>query len=184
MDEQLVTIDSSGRDAPMDIYYLNGKRLSGKHTDPKTGTTTYAKNGKLHRLDGPAYINAAGTKQWYKDGKFHREGDAPAMEHANGVLYYAKKGKLHRTSGPAIVVPGKKEEWYKNGKLHRTNGPAVEVILPNGKRESGGWFRNGNSVESKAPNKLGGLKSPPKSRPRRGNQPKPLTQESLNRGKG
>jgi hypothetical protein len=43
-----------------------------------------------------------GTKQWWLNGKYHRE-DGPAIEHANGD-----------------------KEWYLNGKRHREDGPACE----------------------------------------------------------
>ncbi len=51
------------------------------------GTKTYFKDNKLHRIDGPAFIDSDGTEKWF----FH--------------------GKLHRTDGLAIVYPDGKEEW-------------------------------------------------------------------------
>jgi hypothetical protein len=37
------------------------------------------KEGKLHRLDGPAILYVDGRKQWYKNGLRHRL-DGPAVE--------------------------------------------------------------------------------------------------------
>jgi len=39
--------------------------------------------GQLHRLDGPAFEGADGTKWWYQNGLLHRL-DGPASEWANG----------------------------------------------------------------------------------------------------
>lgn len=58
--------------------------------------------GKLHREDGPAFIDTNGNKAWCYDGKFHRE-NGPAIE---------------RTCGD--------REWYVNDDRHREDGPAIE----------------------------------------------------------
>ena len=42
-----------------------------------------------------------GTKEWYINGKLHRE-DGPAIEWANGDRYWYLNGKLHREDGTAI----------------------------------------------------------------------------------
>ena len=79
------------------------------------------RNGKLHR-DGdlPAIVWKNGGKEWYKNGKYHRDGDLPAIEYADGDKYWWKNGKLHRDGDlPAIeYAKGKKYKkyWYKNGK--------------------------------------------------------------------
>ena len=41
------------------------------------------KQGKYHRLDGPAVERADGSKDWWVDGKRHRT-DGPAVERING----------------------------------------------------------------------------------------------------
>jgi len=66
------------------------------------GQKFWTLNGKLHRLDGPAYENAYGCKAWLVNGVYHRE-DGPAREfpdgdkdwYLNGVKvrsYYKKDG--------------------------------------------------------------------------------------------
>ena len=35
-------------------------------------------NGRLHRIDGPAFIDSDGTQEWWINGKRHRE-DGPAF---------------------------------------------------------------------------------------------------------
>ena len=54
--------------------------------------TIYCKNGKLHRLDGPAVKYFNGDKYWYKEGNRHRL-DGPAIECSNGtkIWYYEDK---------------------------------------------------------------------------------------------
>ena len=55
-----------------------------------------------------------GNKLWRnKDGKFHRL-DGPAVEFADGDKQWWKKGNLHRLDGPAIEV-GSYKAWWKNG---------------------------------------------------------------------
>ncbi len=61
----------------------------------------YNKNGKLHRLDGPAIEDAEG-KYWYLNGKRHRE-DGPAIEWVDGDKSWYLNGKRHREDGPAVV---------------------------------------------------------------------------------
>lgn len=72
------------------------------------------KNGKLHRLDGPAIELADGIKEWFKDGKRHRL-DGPAIERADGTKEWYKNGKRHRLYGPAIKRADGRKSWFKNG---------------------------------------------------------------------
>jgi hypothetical protein len=81
------------------------------------GTKYYFKNKKktiLHRIDGPAFESADGTKGWYVDGERHRL-DGPAIEHANGAKYWSVNGKLHRIDGPAVDWSNGDKHWYING---------------------------------------------------------------------
>lgn len=53
------------------------KNKRGPHRNNKPylitsdGTIMYAKNGHLHREDGPAYINELGCELYYLHGKYH-----------------------------------------------------------------------------------------------------------------
>jgi hypothetical protein len=77
------------------------------------------KNGKLHRLDGPAVDYPDGNKYWYKNGERHRL-DGPAVEGANGYKEWCKNGKTHRLDGPAKQWPSGEKEWYKDGKRFKS----------------------------------------------------------------
>ena len=69
------------------------------------------KNGELHRLDGPAYEDLNGTKEWHQNGKLHRL-DGPAIEGTNGDKRWYQNGRLHRSDGPAIErSKGIGKEW-------------------------------------------------------------------------
>ena len=57
----------------------------------KNGDKIWYKEGKCHRVDGPACEYANGTKYWYKEGQFHRE-NGPAMDYANGAKYWYLNG--------------------------------------------------------------------------------------------
>lgn len=67
-----------------------------------------------------------GTRYWYDDQKrYHRDGDLPAVEWADGTKVWYKHGELHRENGPAYFNPNNgEEEWHQNGAWHRTDGPA------------------------------------------------------------
>jgi hypothetical protein len=85
----------------------------------------YNDKDQLHRLDGPAFERADGSKLWYVDGKLHRL-DGPAIEYANGDKTWYVDGKQHRLDGPAVEYADGYKAWYIDGKLHRLDGPAVE----------------------------------------------------------
>ena len=61
------------------------------------------------------YIDIQGTKEWYKNGKLHRE-DGPAVIHSDGFKMWLIKGKLHREDGPAKIWPDGYCEYYLNSK--------------------------------------------------------------------
>ena len=78
--------------------------LSGYVEISKAGTIRYYnKNGKLHRIGGPAVIFADGTEIWYQNGLFHR------------------------TDGPSVIYPNGECDWYLNGSYHRTDGNATDA---------------------------------------------------------
>ena len=79
------------------------------------GTKEWFLNGEYHREGGPAIERFNGTKSWYLNGKLHREG-GPAIEYADGERYWYLNGKRHREGGPAIEYPDGTKEWYLNGK--------------------------------------------------------------------
>jgi hypothetical protein len=58
-----------------------------------------------------------GSKEWYKEGKFHRE-DGPAIEFTNETKHWYKEGKLHRINGPAIELPDGTKFWFIEGNLY------------------------------------------------------------------
>ncbi len=78
------------------------------------GTKEWYLNGKLHREDGPAREFPDGTKEWYLNGKLHRE-DGPACEYTNGVKFWYLNGERHQEDGPAIEYSNGDKFWYLNG---------------------------------------------------------------------
>ena len=71
-------------------------------------------NGKLHREDGPAVERSDGYKEWWLNDYLHRE-DGPAIEWADGTKYWYLNGNFHREDGPAVEFDGDKW-WYLHGK--------------------------------------------------------------------
>ena len=80
----------------------------------ETGTKEWYLNGKRHREDGPAIEWADGYKEWYLNGKLHRE-DGPAVEYADGHKRWYLNGSRHREDGPAVECADGTKEWYLNG---------------------------------------------------------------------
>ena len=101
------------------------------------------KEGKLHRIHGPAIECSDGTKRWYKMGKLHRI-DGPAVEFENGDKFWYQMGRQHRIDSPAVEFNNGVKHWYQNGVLHRIDGPAVEY--PNGDKF---WFYNNGKFHTK-----------------------------------
>jgi hypothetical protein len=62
---------------------------------------------------------------WYKEGKLHRI-DGPAIEYKNGTKFWYLKGLRHREDGPAVEYSDGRKEWFQNGIRHRIDGPAIE----------------------------------------------------------
>jgi hypothetical protein len=58
-------------------------RPGGQPAEKTSEGTGWYVRGRLHRVDGPAWIRADGTCEWWQDGKLHRE-DGPSIEGPNG----------------------------------------------------------------------------------------------------
>jgi hypothetical protein len=79
-------------------------------------------------------VYASGSKEWWLNGKLHRE-DGPAVEYADGGKEWYLKDKLHREDGPAVEYPSGDKYWYLNDKSmteeeHKAAmNPAVEMTV-------------------------------------------------------
>ena len=73
-------------------------------------------------------IDEYGTKHWRStdSGRYHREGDEPAIEYLSGSKEWWINGKWHREDGPAFEYVSGYKAWLINGKYHRIDGPAIE----------------------------------------------------------
>jgi hypothetical protein len=99
---------------------------------------------KPHSIDDLPEINYVGDRQWYKEGKLHRDGDLPAVIYDDGDQFWYKEGKLHRDGDlPAVIYDDGDQHWYKEGKHHR-NGDLPAVILANGDQE---WYKEGKQYK-------------------------------------
>jgi hypothetical protein len=70
------------------------------------------------------------NKAWKdKEGRYHRDGDLPAVINKNGTMIFYQHGKFHRDGDKpaAVEIFGQIKElsWWKDGQVHRDNGPAV-----------------------------------------------------------
>ena len=80
-------------------------------------------SGLEHRLDGPAFEYADGTRTWCVDGYTHRL-EGPAIEYADGTREWCVDGRRHRLFGPARVWADGTREWWAHGRRHHFYGPA------------------------------------------------------------
>lgn len=94
-------------------------------------------NGKLHRLDGPAWIKVSGEKQWWVNGQLHRMNE-PSVVGVDGSEEWHIYGKRHRVDGPAIIEADGSQSWWQHGRRHREDGPAV-ITFPNNYQ----WWQHG-----------------------------------------
>jgi len=123
------------------------RRVAGdvifRHTD--NYGRTY-KNGVLHSYDDMPACDIYGFKLWYRNGKYHRDGDEPAYIQKFGnespVFHkrWYKNGQLHRDGDqPAVIRPNSNcKEWWKNGKLHRDGD--LPAFIDQEKQE---WYKDG-----------------------------------------
>lgn len=89
-----------------------------KKTDVYGNTCYYSKKHQLHRIGGPAFITADGDKEWYLNGKRHRE-DGPAIEwEKKCYVEWWFNGELHREDGPAVETKNGNKLYYLNNKHH------------------------------------------------------------------
>jgi len=95
----------------------------------------------IHMEDGPAYIGANGTQQWWINDKLYRK-DGPASIWADGTQTWWINGNRHRDDGPAWIGVDGTQHWFINGNRHRENGPAV--IYADGSQS---WYINGENVD-------------------------------------
>ena len=130
------------------------RRLAGREvfrSEDNQGRTY--RNGLLHSYDDVPAVELLVNfpkKMWYKDGKYHRDGDLPAITSKSNTEWYPEwyqNGKRHREGGlPAVIYQGvvgvfpySYTEWWVDGKRHREGDlPAVESA--SGSRE---WWVNG-----------------------------------------
>ncbi len=77
------------------------------------------KDGRLHRLDGPAAEYVDGRKFWCQNGDLHRS-DGPAIEWGDGAKEWWQNGLLHREDGPAVILSHCRKQWYLNHVCYKT----------------------------------------------------------------
>jgi len=73
-------------------------------------------NGRLHRENGPAILEADGTRWWYQNNQLHRL-NGPAVVLADGSQYWYQDNKLHRLEGPAVLKADGTQEYWVEGYL-------------------------------------------------------------------
>lgn len=88
-------------------------------------------------LNSPSIVQTSGRREWYLNGRLHRDGDLPAVVWPDPdpakIIYDAAKewwvhGKLHRAHDkPARLWPSGSCEWWVDNKQHRDNDKPAAV---------------------------------------------------------
>ncbi len=84
-----------------------------------------------------------GRKEWYKQGKMHRDNDQPAHVESNGYSEWWFEGKPRRPSGgPNIVDYDGSQQWTDDSMQKHREGDLPAYIKASGMQA---WFLNGQS---------------------------------------
>lgn len=86
------------------------------------------KDGKYHRIDGPAVEYTNGDKKWYINGKLHRE-NGPAVELTNGNKHWYINGIRNRIDGPAVEYADGHKSWYILGYFFNKKPTFKDMIM-------------------------------------------------------
>lgn len=74
-------------------------------------------------------VNFYRDKYWYLDGKLHRL-DGPAFKCYDGTNVWYVKGNLHRLDGPAIEwASGEKEWWIDNKRIFCNTNEEFKLLI-------------------------------------------------------
>lgn len=95
-------------------------------------TETWKLDGKIHRSDGPAFI------EYYPDGNLKRED-------------WKIHGDFCRSDGPAYIQyysngQAKIQEWIFNNLAHRSDGPAYIHYHEDGIIKHFRWYKDGRDI--------------------------------------
>ena len=87
---------------------------------------------ELHRIYGPALISKRfDLYKWYKNGKLHRVG-GPALQHKS-VFHWYYEGHLHNLEGPAVIDPAGPYQYWIHG--HRMTEKEYKKEIARRKRK-------------------------------------------------
>ena len=74
-------------------------------------------------------VNLSGDKYWYKNDKYHRNGDLPSIKKTNGDKIWYKNGKCHRNNNlPSIELSNRYKVWYQNDKQYFPTTCSINII--------------------------------------------------------
>jgi hypothetical protein len=116
-----------------------------------TGKYTIVEMIDKHKIikQRPDFIERIdGTKEWYKNGKHHRDDDQPAVIRCPGKKWneteWYKNGIRHRDGDQPAYISSTTKEWYKNGVLHRDDDKPA--IVTNEAHNQCRWDEHGNTT--------------------------------------
>ena len=87
---------------------------------------------EMHRIYGPALVSKRfNLCKWYKEGKLHRIG-GPALQH-EGTFHWYYEGRLHNLEGPAVIDPAGPCQYWIHG--HRISEKEYKREIARRKRK-------------------------------------------------
>lgn len=146
---------------------MDGPAETEYFPDGKTKAEYWWRDGKQHRVGGPAAIyrhknGAIESEFWIRDGVEESDGDTPSCRtyREDGTLGYerwSRQGKPYRENAPAEVVyarngqPIEEEYWGyspdgESCKTRENGKPAVVEYNPQGEIIRQVWFENGQKT--------------------------------------
>lgn len=120
-------------------------------------TESYLLLGKLHRMDGPAFISTGyygirinngmltandasmfnAYEVWCQGGIVTRGNDLPAVINKEERVWY-NNGKRHRDNDLPAIISDNRQVWYCNGKIHRDRDLPANIYY-----DTKSWYHRG-----------------------------------------
>jgi hypothetical protein len=124
-------------------WYLDGKigRAQDLPARVDADASFWYLDGELGRLNGMHAVQRRdGTKEWYRDGLLHRDGDQPGERVGLPVLFFCRGPLAYPcASRLALECADGRHVWYQHGKIFRA-GDRPACVTATGERQ---WFLNG-----------------------------------------
>ena len=88
----------------------------------KTHKVNQNMKSRIDKTEYSFFIDKYDNMSWYKNSKYHRDNDLPAIIWNDGTMAWCKNGDYHRDNDkPAIIYNDGRMSWYINGYFIRVS---------------------------------------------------------------